>query len=104
MLSYYKFVSWDAIPIENAMQHNTIKAINEYENDNKKPLKDLHIVLDSPYIDFGGWRFNLRPYLKKYWVKLKYYGIQEYYALNKTDIRKEFNSYVIQIIEINTEV
>lgn len=101
---YYKFVRWDAMPIEEAMQHKTIKAVEEFEKGNKKPLKKLHPVYDDPNIKVGGWCFNLRPYLKKYWVKLKCYGIQEYYALNKTDIRKKFNSYVIQIIEVKTEV
>lgn len=97
---YYKFTMWDAIPIEEAKQHPTIKAIEEYENGNKKALRNIRPVLDDPHIDRGGWRFDLRPYLKRYWVKLRGYGINEYYALNKTDIRARFGSYVLDIVEI----
>ena len=100
---YYKFVQWDAIPIEDAKQYPTIKAIEEFEKGNQKPLKECHLVLDDPYIKIGGWCFSLRPYLKRYWVKLKGYGINEYYALNKTDIRKKFGSYIIEIIEIRKQ-
>lgn len=99
-MTYYKFTQWDAIPIEEAKQHRTIQAVEEYEHGNKKPLKDLHVVLDDPCIKCGGWCFVLRPYLKRYWVKLRQYGINEYYAMNKTDIRKRFNSYVIEIVEV----
>lgn len=97
---YYKFAQWDAVPIEEVKTSSTIKAYEEYEKGNKKPLKDLHPVLDDPYIKIGGWCFCVRPLLRRFWVKLKGYGINEYYALNKTDIRKRFGSYVIEIIEI----
>ena len=97
---YYKFVPWDAVPLEEAQQHKTIAAFYEYENGNKKPLQELHPVLDDPQIKAGGWCFVVRPYLRRFWVKLKYYGICEYYALNKTDIRRRFNSSIIEIVEI----
>lgn len=97
---YYKFVRWDAVPIEEAKQHKTVKAFEEYENGNKKPLKDLHPVFDDPTIKVGGWCFDVRPLLRRYWVKLRGYGINEYYALNKTDIRRHFNSYVLEIVEV----
>lgn len=38
--------------------------------------------------------------LAAFWVKTKYYGIIEMYALNKTDIRKELKSNVIEIMEV----
>lgn len=96
---YYKFVPWDVAPVEDAKQSKTIKAFEEYENGNKKTLKDLHPVFSEPYIKIGGWCFVVRPLLRRYWVKLRHYGICEYFALNKTDIRKKFGSYVIEIIE-----
>lgn len=99
-MTYYKFVTWDAIPIEEALKGALPQALQEYDNGNKKPLKELHLVLDNPHVDRGGWRFNVRPYLKCYWVKLRGYGINEYYAINKTDIRKQFGNYVIKIVEI----
>lgn len=97
---YYKFAMWDAVPIEEAKQHKTIKAFEEYENGNKKALKALHPVYDDPCLKWGGWCFVVRPLLRRYWVKLKQYGICEYYALNKTDIRKRFGSYVLEIVEV----
>ncbi len=100
MLYYYKFVKWDAIPIEDAMQHSTIKRFVEYDKGNKNALKGLDVVLDDPIIKVGGWAFGVRPYLKKYWVKLEHYGIQEYYAINKTAIRKKLGSHVVKIIEV----
>ena len=38
------------------------------------------------------------------WEKTKYYGIIEMYALNKTDIRKELKSNVIEIMEVKKEL
>ena len=38
--------------------------------------------------------------MRRFWVKTKYYGIIEMYALNKTDIRKELKSNVIEIMEV----
>lgn len=102
-MSYYKFVRWDAAPLEEVKQSATIKAYEEYENGNAKPLKEFHPVLDDPNIKIGGWCFNVRPLLKRYWVKLKQYGINEYFALNKTDIQKKFGSYVIEIVEIKSK-
>lgn len=100
---YYKFVPWDAVPIEEARQNKTIEAFEEYENGNTKPLKDLHPVLNDPCIKCGGWCFNVRPFLRRYWVKLRQYGICEYFALNKTDIRRRFNSYVLEIVEVKED-
>lgn len=96
---YYKFTMWDPIPLEEAKQHKTVKAFEEYENGDKKALKEIHPVLDEPFIKYGGWCFVLRPFLRRYWVKLRGYGINEYYALNKTDIRNRFGSAVLEIIE-----
>ena len=101
---YYKFVRWDAIPIEEAKQNQNIKAFEEYENGDKKALKNIHPVLDEPFIKIGGWCFVVRPFLRRYWVKLRGYGICECYALNKTDIRKRFNSYVVEIVEVKNEI
>lgn len=102
-MTYYKSSIWEVIPIEEAKTHPLVQAIEEYENGNPKPLRDKHFVSGDPFIKYGGWCFVLRPYLKRYWVKLKQYGINEYYALNKTDIRKLFKNYVIEIIEVKSK-
>lgn len=45
-------------------------------------------------------RIPFAEYMRRFWVKTKYYGIIEMYALNKTDIRKELKSNVIEIMEV----
>lgn len=99
-MQYYKFVKWDAAPIENVLQDKIPAALLEYDNGNKKPFNDMQLATTDPYYKRGGWCFPLYPYLRRFWVKTKYYGILEYYAVNKSAIRKELKSYVIQIVEV----
>lgn len=99
-MQYYKFVKWEAAPIETVLTGKIPRALQEYDNGNKNPFNDLQIATTNPYHKIGGWCFPLHHYLHKYWVKTKYYGILEYYAVNKTAIRKELKSNVIQIVEI----
>lgn len=102
-MTYYKFTQWDVMPIEELKNNPTYKALEEFDKGNKKPLQQRELVLDEPCIKVGGWCILLRPYLKRYWVKLKGYGINEYYAYNKTHIRKRFGSYVLEIIELKKD-
>lgn len=97
---YYKFVSWNPKPIENVLTASVPAALREYDNGNKKPFNAMKIATTEPFYKIGGWCFDLRNYLKRYWVKTKYYGILEYYAINKTAIRNELKSYVIEIKEM----
>lgn len=99
-MQYYKFVKWDVPPVETVLQDRIPSALVEYDNGNKKPFNDLQIATTEPYYKRGGWCFSLRPYLRRFWVKTKYYGILEYYAVNKSAIRKELKSHVIQIVEV----
>jgi hypothetical protein len=99
-MTYYKFVKWDAAPIETVLMERTPKALAEYDNGNKKAFNDLQIATTDPYYKCGGWCFPLAPYLRRYWVKTKYYGILEYFAVNKTAIRKALKSEVIEIVEV----
>jgi hypothetical protein len=50
----------------------------------------------------GGWIIDFSAWMKKYWVKDKYYGIVEVRAFNKTQIRKNSctPSYILQIVEV----
>lgn len=52
-----------------------------------------------------GWKFNLKPYLKRYVVNLKYQGWVEFYALSKMQIREtSMNpSYILEIVELYKE-
>lgn len=99
-MKYYKFVTWDIKPIEEFLSTKIPAALQEYDKGNKKPWQELQIVTQNPYYKIGGWCFPYGEYLKKYWVKTKYHGILEYYAINKTAIRKELKSHVIKIIEV----
>lgn len=99
-MKYYKFVEWEAAPIENVMQGKIPKALAEYDSGNKEPFNAMQIATTEPFYKIGGWCFDLRPYLRRYWVKTKYYSILEYFAINKTAIRKELKSNIIEIMEV----
>lgn len=99
-MTYYKFVRWDVKPVEVFLSGTIPQALVEYDNGNKDPFKALQIATTEPFYKVGGWCFDLRPYLKKYWVKTKYYGILEYYAINKTAIRNELKSNCLKIVEV----
>lgn len=99
-MRYYKFVKWEPKPIEEVLTANLPQALMQFDKGNKQPLKDMHIATQDPIYRLGGWAFPYREYLKRFWVKTKYYGILEYFALNKTDIRKELKSAVLEIVEL----
>lgn len=97
---YYKFVRWEPQPIEKVLTARIPTALAEYDNGNRQPFKALAIAATDPYCKIGGWCFPLTSYLRRFWVKTKYYGIIEYWAVNKTAIRKELKSNVLEIVEI----
>ena len=99
-MQYYKFVKWDVPNVENVLKNPIPLALAEYDKGNKKPFKNMNLATTDPYYKCAGWCFPLWPYLKKYWVKTKDYGILEYFAINKTAIRNELKSQVIKIIEV----
>ena len=100
-MTYYQFAKWEPRPLEEVLSARLPTALAEYDKGNKKPLQDMYIVTDKPYSDIGGWRFSLHGYLKKYWVMLKGYGIQQYYAINKTTIRKVWGNSVVKIVGVD---
>ena len=93
-------MQWDPIPLENALSATVPAAMVEYDNGNTEPFKALQIATTDPFIKIGGWCFDMRPYLRKYWVKTKYYGIREYFAINKTAIRSQLKSDCLKIVEV----
>lgn len=99
-MKYYKFVSWDVPPIEEILQTALPKALVEYDHGNKKPFLEMRIATTNPCYKMQGWAFDLKPYLRRFWVKTKYYGILEYWAVNKTAIRKELKSGCLEIVEV----
>ena len=99
-MQYYKFVNWDIKPVEEFLGCKIPYALVEYDKGNVQPMKDLHIATTTPVFKIGGWAFPYAEYMRKFWVKTRYYGIIEVYAMNKTDIRKEYGHEVIKIIEV----
>lgn len=89
-MRYYKQpqVHWEIPPFESLTDHETIKALMAYDNGDDAPLKALHIATTFPCLRIRGWEVPYQEYLNRYFVKTKYYGILEVFALNKTDIRK----------------
>lgn len=98
-MTHYKFVDWDIQPFENVLENSLPKALLAADNGNIKPLKELHIATQNPIYKCAGWAIPFREYLKRYWVKTRYYGIIEMFALCKTDIRKELKNNVIEVLE-----
>lgn len=99
-MKYYQFVKWEPKPIDEVLKTDLPQALMQFDKGNEQPLKDMHIATREPTYRLGGWAFPYREYLKRFWVKTKYYGILEYFALNKTDIRKELKSAVLEIVEV----
>lgn len=99
-MKYWCFVNWEPADLNAVMACRIPAALNAYDNGNKKLLHDMQIATTDPFCKIGGWCFDLRPYLRRYWVKTKYYGIQEYYAANKTAVRSELKSQCLKIVEI----
>ena len=99
-MKYYRFTTWEPAPIDQVLAAPLPSALAAYDAGDKKPLHERQIATTDPFFRLGGWCFDLRPYLRKYWVKTKYYGICEYYAVNKSAIRNELKSHVLKIVEI----
>lgn len=99
-MTHYKFVSWNVPAFETILTGRIPAALLAADNGNLQPLKDLHIVTQTPVYKCSGWCIPFAEYMRRFWVKTKYYGIIEMYALNKTDIRKELKSNVIEIMEV----
>lgn len=97
---------------------NTVYAFKFSETAAEKPTlgyKTAEEFLENKYISrysFGndnlqrhgvyremGWQFDFTPYLKKYTVK-QYGQWQEYYAPNKSLLRKALYGKITRIIEI----
>lgn len=58
-------------------------------------------TLQNPVVKIGGWAFSLREFCRVYWVKVRYYGIMELYAPNKSAIYSVLGKYhVLKIQEV----
>lgn len=107
-MTYWKFVNWEPIPLENALKSPAAVAIAAYENGDKNALKQYYreyatlATLQNPVVKVGGWAFSLHEYCRAFWVKTRYYGIMELYAPNKSAIYSVLGRYhVLQIVEVD---
>jgi len=99
-MTHYKFVNWDVPEFETVLGARIPHALQAWDNGDKEPLKELHIVTTEPVFRQSGWAIPFYEYMNRYWVKTKYNGIIEVFALNKLDIRKELKSNIIEIIKV----
>lgn len=91
--------------------YNKIKAGTKWSdlNDQEKSMFDevgsLGNLYRNGFYKLLGWKFDLKPFLKRYLVNLKYYGWLEFYALSKMQIRETTinPSYILEIVELSKE-
>ena len=107
-MKFYKFVSWEVEEAEAVIKRAKIPAaMIEADKGNYKPLKECYKQylslehLTNPVYKLSGWAFSLREYCRRYWVKVRYYGIMELYAPNKTAVYNILGRYnVLEIHEV----
>lgn len=104
----YKFVSWDTISKEDAMKANAAIAMQKADHGDKNAVRDYYYshadnteLLRTSVVKCMGWAYSFREYCNRYFVKTRYYGIQECYAPNKTCIRKAYGHEVIEIVQVS---
>lgn len=106
-MTYWKFVKWEAAPLEKALHSQVAVAIAAYESGNKNAIKEYYKqyateeTLKNPIVKIGGWAFSLREFCRRYWVKIRYYGIMELYAPNKSTIYTVLGKHnILKIVEV----
>lgn len=107
-MRYYKFVKWDVNPVESQYNNKVVAAMIAHDNGDKNAIKKIYHEyaismenLNTGLYKRGGWAFILRDYCRRYWVKTRYYGIQEYFAPNKTCIYNIIGRYnAVECVEV----
>jgi len=90
----YKFVSHEISPVENYKDAKVYQLLVKANRGTlSKEEKDiliemLHSHAEKCCIKLMGWKYNFRSFLRRFYVKTDYYGVQEMFAFNKTQIRK----------------
>ena len=100
----YKFVSWETPSLDalkDTFPYRMKEKLLRGEKLTKEERYNLFVALynqDRYGIKLMGWYFSFYEYLRRIWVKQKYYGIQEYYAIDKTSVRTHLGHDVIEMI------
>jgi hypothetical protein len=103
-----KFVSWDVPELASLTECKAYR-MREQLNDGIKLSRDdrnwlTEAVNLNSYSKCGvpvmGWMFDFSDVLRKFWVK-SYDQVAEYYAVDKTSLRKTICGSIQQIVELN---
>ena len=82
---------------QNISPEIKINLVSIYESKHHLFLNNLQ---NSGYIKCMGYLYNIKPYLNKYVVK-QYNSWQEYFAPNKTLLRKSIYGKIDKIVQVN---
>lgn len=106
-VSIYKFVTWD-VPELETLKESKIYKVAEKLNNNKPLLREekdwlatqlIHNTFGNWNVSLQGWCFDFRNACKNYIVK-QHDTWQEYYALDKTSLRKAIYGHIDKIVEV----
>lgn len=105
-MSVYRFVKHEQMPFEKLANdckwilHEKLIAEDTLTREEKNEL----VFSDyAPTYKRGGWAIDFREFLNEYWVETKWYGINKWYAWDKTAIRERLRDNgdpVIKIVEV----
>lgn len=99
----YKFVKWD-VPDLDFLKDSQIYHLWEKRNKLTRAEKDylFRELNTNSYsrtgVPMSGWMFPFTEILRRFLVKIKYYGWSEVHAPDKTSIRDFYRSQIVEII------
>lgn len=100
----YKFVSHEISPLDVYKDthmyqlHEKLKSGDEPTREEKN--RNLVFGSENPVYKYMGYVYDYRPFLKKFWIETRYYGIMTIWAWDKTAIRKNETTKSLQISKI----
>lgn len=103
-MKYFHFTTWEPENIDQVLTGKLPQAMAEYDNGNRKPFIEYMRTCNNPqllqngFYRLGGWEFSIKEYCKTYWVKIKWSGIIQVYAPDRTTIRNVYGKHNIMKI------
>lgn len=106
-MTYWQFVNWEPVPLENALKSSVALSIAAYEEGDETAIVEFYKqsatpeILINPVVKIGGWAFSLKEFCKIYWVKMRNNEILEIYAPNPSIIYSVFGRHqILKIVEV----
>jgi hypothetical protein len=103
----YRFVrNWEIPPLDKMMDTTEGKMLIKANRgtltreDKDWIAEALHDHARHTSIQLAGWCFDYRYFMRRFYVKTQWYGVQEVYAFNKTQIRKILCKFMGKIYDI----